>query len=177
MSPPSSRGVVLARHDLELCAANLARDLLEQLEALGVLVGRVGVVGQIAGDDDQLGAIFQPVDSSDGAFERLGAERVGRSVESDVRVAQLNERERRGRLAVELGERARDPFGAGAARERGEYAVERADAEGSARDAQERSTIKFGFHQESPRADERFHRARLGGWRKFPRLRRKGSRE
>src|SRR5580658_8586238 len=105
-------GVVLARHYLQLRAANLARDLLEQFEALGVLVGRVSVVGQIAGNYYQLGSVFQPVDSSDGAFECLGAERVRWSVESDVRIAQLNERERSGSLAIELGESARDSFGA-----------------------------------------------------------------
>src|SRR5271155_4558879 len=105
-------GVVLARHDLQLRAANLARDLLEQFEALGVLVRRIGVVGQIAGDYYQLGPVFQPIDGGDGALERLGAERVGRSVESDVRVAQLNERKRRRSLAVELGESARDSLGA-----------------------------------------------------------------
>src|ERR1700733_13349817 len=71
-------GVVLARHYLQLRAANLARDLLEQFEALGVLVGRIGVVGQISRDYYQLGAVFQPVDGSDGTLERLGAERVGR---------------------------------------------------------------------------------------------------
>jgi hypothetical protein len=81
------RGVILARHELDLCAANFARNLFEKLEAFRLLVGRVGVVGQIACDDNQLGATFQPVDCGDRVFECLGAKRIGRSVESDVRVA------------------------------------------------------------------------------------------
>ena len=151
--------------------------MLEQFEAFGVLVGRVGVVGQIAGDDDQLRAIFQPIDSSDRALERLGAERIGRPVESDVRVAQLDERKWRGRLAVELGESARDPFGTGVARKRGEDAVERADAERGAGDAQERSTIKFGFHQNHLALMSAFTEQDSAGERKFPRLSLKDSRE
>src|ERR1700758_2641735 len=93
---------------------------------------------QIAGDDDQLGAIFQPVDCGHRALECLGAQGIRRSVESDVRVAQLNERERRRGFAVELREGARDRLGPGAARERWENAVERADTERGSRDAQKR---------------------------------------
>ena len=121
------RRVVLTRHYLDLSCANLAGDLLEQLVALGMLVRRVGVVGQIAGDDYQLGPPLKPVDSRDGAFERPGAERIGRSIETNVRVAQLDERKGCRRLAVELGHRARKHFLSGAMCERGEHAVKGAD--------------------------------------------------
>ena len=121
------RRIVLARHYLDLCGVNVVRDLLEQLVALGVFGGRVGVVGEIAGDDYQFRPLLEPVDSRDGVFERLGAERVGRSVEANVSVAQLHERKRGRRLAVELGHCARKQFLSGAMCERGEHAVKGAD--------------------------------------------------
>ena len=121
------RRVILPRDYLDLCGVNLARDLLEQLVALGVLVGSVGVVGQVAGDDHQLGPPLKPVDSRDGAFECPGAERIGRSIETNVRVAQLDERKGRRRLAVEFGHCARKHFVPGAMCERGEHAVKGAD--------------------------------------------------
>ena len=69
-------------------------------------------MGQIAGHDYQVGAIFEPVDGSDRAFESFGAQRVRWPVESDMRVAQLDERERCGGFTVEIGESAHDPLGA-----------------------------------------------------------------
>jgi hypothetical protein len=50
-------------------------------------------------------------------------------------------------LAVELREAACDRLGPGAARERRENAIERADTERGSRDAQKRPTIKLVFHQ------------------------------
>jgi hypothetical protein len=86
-------------------------------------------MGKVASHNDQLGSIFQTIDGSDCVLEGFGAQRIGRPVEADVRVAQLSEGKWRRGFAVEIGERAEEPFRARAARQRREYAVERADAE------------------------------------------------
>src|SRR5580700_10725364 len=94
------RGIVLTGHYFDLCGINPAGNLFEQLVALGVLVGSIGVVGEIAGDDYQLGPPLKRVDTCDGAFERPGPERIGRSIKTNMGVTELDERKRRGRLAV-----------------------------------------------------------------------------
>src|SRR5260370_19524586 len=137
------RCVILTRHYFDLSAANFARDRFAQFEALGVLVRRIRVMSEIAGDDYQLGAILQPINRRYRVLERLGAQRIWRPVETDVSVAELHKGKRRRRFAVQLREGAGQRLASRVTRERWEHAVKSADTERSSRYAQERSTIKL----------------------------------
>src|SRR5712692_1662803 len=134
-------------------------------------------MSEVAGDNDQLGPALEPVDGRNRALECPGAERIGRTVEADVGIAQLNEGEWCGRFAVELRERAGERLGPCAARERRKHAVKRADTERSSRDAQERSTIELSFHQIHLALISAFTGVDSGRRWKFPRLRRSRGRE
>src|SRR6266404_5953808 len=85
------RSVVLAGHHFDLCTANLAGDFLEQFEAFCVFVRRISVVSEVTGDDYQFGAMLKAVDRGNRLFEGFGAKRIGRPVEANVSIAQLNE--------------------------------------------------------------------------------------
>src|SRR5580658_619265 len=81
--------VVLAGHAMEGGRINPAGDSLEELHALGMLTGLVGIVGQVAGEEHEVGTARSLVDQSHRALKGLGAERVGWALEADVRVAEL----------------------------------------------------------------------------------------
>ena len=67
----------------------------------------VAVVRQVAGEEDQVGLRIERVDDVDGALERLRAEGIGRPLKSDVRVAELHDREGAGCFAVGLAKERR----------------------------------------------------------------------
>lgn len=77
-----------------------ARDLLELTHALGVLGRVLGVVREVAREQDQVWRLWQPVHDLDGALEGTVARRVGWPAEADMGVAQLDEGERDHALAV-----------------------------------------------------------------------------
>jgi hypothetical protein len=63
-----------------------------------------GVVREIPGEKDEVGPLRQSVDHLDGALECFRAEGIGRAIESDVRVTQLDEREWRHLFAIGLAQ-------------------------------------------------------------------------
>lgn len=77
-----------------------ARDLLELTHALGVLGRVLGVVREVAREQDQVWRLWQPVHDLDGALEGTVARWVGWPAEADMGVAQLDEGERDHALAV-----------------------------------------------------------------------------
>jgi len=69
-------------------------DLLKLLHALDVDIAVLGIVGQIAGEQNKIGPLRQAIDHLHGAFEGSGPERIRRAIEAYVCIAELNKRER-----------------------------------------------------------------------------------
>ncbi len=84
-------GIVLAGDVFHFADFHPLGDFEELLHALSVDVFVFGVVGEVPGKEDEVGRLREPVDQLHCALECLGAERIGRAIESDVRVAELNE--------------------------------------------------------------------------------------
>ena len=100
-------GIVFAGDALDQRNVDPLRNFLKLLHALGVNVFVLGVVSEIAGKKDKVWPLWQGVDHFDGALERLGAKGIGRAIEADVGVAQLDERKRRNFLAAGPAERGK----------------------------------------------------------------------
>jgi hypothetical protein len=81
----------------------------------------------------------------DSVLERLGSKRVRRSLETDVRIAELGESEVLWRLPVNPLEEVGDA-GACASDQTRRELIEHADPERHPADAQERSSIDWFFH-------------------------------
>ena len=56
-------------------------------------VASIGIVGQVAGEKHEIRLLWRLVEQRHRALERLGAERIGRALETDVRIAELREGE------------------------------------------------------------------------------------
>ena len=52
-----------------------------------------GVMGEVTGKQDEIGPFRQGIDHVDRPFEGFGSKRIGRPVEADVCVAELDKRE------------------------------------------------------------------------------------
>src|SRR6266446_2460228 len=98
------RGVMLAWNVHPLLHPEAIGDRLERSETPGVLGRVVAVMSQIAGEEDELGLWIEGIDSVDGALESLRAEGIGRPLKSNVRVAELHDREGPGGFAVTAAE-------------------------------------------------------------------------
>src|SRR5258708_2677782 len=61
-------------------------------------------MSEVAGEEDELGLWIESVDGVDGALEGLRAEGIGRPLKSNVRVAELHDREGAGGFAVAAAE-------------------------------------------------------------------------
>src|SRR3954470_24325657 len=92
--------IVLTRDTFNERYVHLFGNVLELLHALRVNVAIFGVVREIAGEQNKVRTLRQSVDHVDCALECLGAERVGRPIEANVCIAELNKREWRYFLAI-----------------------------------------------------------------------------
>ena len=92
--------IVLARNAFDQRHIQPPTDFEELLHAPGMDVFVFTVVGQVSGEQHQIGTLRQPVDHFHRTLKRFGSQGVGRAVEPYVRIAELNERERRHPLAV-----------------------------------------------------------------------------
>ena len=132
------RRVVFARDGVDRARLEAARDFLEQLHALRVHVAAVGIVGQVAGEKHEIRLLRRFVEQRHCALEGLGAERIGRALETDVRIAELREGEAGRRFAVGPFEIAVHFAGFGPALEKGREFVENADSDRGPRDSKKR---------------------------------------
>src|SRR5438093_3871166 len=103
-------------------------------------------MGEIAGEEDEIRLRIESVDDIDRALECLGAGRIRRSLESDVRVAELDEVERRQLFAVLPSKPAPERCGRTAAGHGGSDRDQRSDAEGHAGDFEEFTSIEGFAH-------------------------------
>ncbi len=86
------RRVVLAGHEADVGHLELLDDVAELGEALAALLAVVGGVGQVAGEDDEIGLLAERVDPRDRLLERVRGVRVGlRAGEAPMGVGQLDE--------------------------------------------------------------------------------------
>src|SRR6266700_6554923 len=76
------------------------RNVLELFHALRMNVLVLGIVSQITGKQDEVRTSRQGVDHLDSALERASAEWIGRSVEADMCVAELDKGKWRNLLAT-----------------------------------------------------------------------------
>ncbi len=157
------RGIVLAGHEVHILHPQILDDVLELGHALAPLRRIVGGMGQIAGEDDEVGLVGERIDL--GHRLAQGALRIGihrRPLEAPVRIGQLHEVEvladAAGVSILVAGLGLGEPGQAG-----GEYHASHA-----------------GEAQELPAIDSAFHECSLGhirgwtllhtgaGWRIFP---------
>src|SRR5271163_626639 len=120
--------VILARHAMEGGRINPAGDGLEELHPLRVLTRLVSIVGQVAGEEHEVGTARSLVDQSYRAFKGLGTERVGWALEADVRVAELGKSKTLRGFAVGSFEEIVDRIRFGMPRQKRCELVEYADA-------------------------------------------------
>ena len=85
------RGVVLARHKAHVLDTQRRDDLAEALHALAPQLGIVGGVGEVAGEDDEVGRAREAVHRSDGLFQRVLGIGIGRALVAPVGVGELHE--------------------------------------------------------------------------------------
>src|SRR6266446_6006948 len=157
-------GVVLAGNVVDLRPLEPPGDLLKPLHPGRVLAGGLGVVGEVAREENDVRPGRESVDDLHRALERL---RPQRAVPADVGVAELEDRERRRPLAVLPTELPRQLGSLGVAGEERSHRVERARAE---RDAGNRQELPPIHEAASPRAspEERpLHSARPGPGRRY----------
>ena len=86
-------GVVFAGNVHDLAGVHVAGNLLELLHAPSVDIFVLAVMGQVTGEQHQLGFVGQLVNQFHCALKGLGSQRIGRAVESHVRVGKLQEGE------------------------------------------------------------------------------------
>src|SRR5262245_61385161 len=91
--------IVLAGDMHSLFHPQPSSDLLKASESSRVLGRIFAVVREVAGEEDQIRLPFECVDRVDRTLERFGAERIRRSLESDMCVAELDGHEGIGRFA------------------------------------------------------------------------------
>src|SRR5262252_7875447 len=87
--------VMLAGNTLDQRHVDSFRDFLKLLHALNVNLAVLRVVRQVAGEKHEIRPLWQGVDHVDSPFEGSCSERVGRAVEANMGIAELNEGERR----------------------------------------------------------------------------------
>ena len=85
------RGIVLAGHEAHVLDLELADDGLELSQTPTPLDGVVGGVRQVAREDDEVGRFLQLVDRGDRLAQRDIGIGVGRTLETPMRVRELNE--------------------------------------------------------------------------------------
>jgi hypothetical protein len=128
-------GVVLSGDHVALHDLEAPGDLLELAHARRRFAGGLAVVGEIAGEEDEVGPRGERVDHRHRPLEGGRAGGVGRSREADVGVGELHEGEGRDRLAVgqrlAAGEGARGSGGS----QGGRHPVERPGAQRQPGDA------------------------------------------
>ena len=93
-------GVMLAGHVLDRWHVHALGDFQELPHALRVDILVFGVMGQISREEHEVWAPGEGVDHVDGMLKCLGAERVGRAIETNVGIAELHEGEGRDLLAI-----------------------------------------------------------------------------
>ena len=112
---PIQRGVVLAGHVMLHRRPEIDDDGLEFSHPLAALALVVGGVGEVAGEDDEVGCRGQRVDRGHGLPERVGRLGIGWAFEAPVRVRELDEEE-----IVRLRAGLAQDVGAGSGQTRGE---------------------------------------------------------
>ena len=82
---------MLTGHEADVLYLELADDLLELGKPLPAHFRVVGGMGQVAGEDDEVGLLGQAVDGSHGLFERPLGVGIGWALEAPMGVGQLDE--------------------------------------------------------------------------------------
>ena len=85
------RGVVLARHEAHVLDGERRDDLLEALHALAPLLAVVGGVGEVAGEDDEVGLAGEAVHGRHGLLQRVLGVGIGGALVAPVGVGELHE--------------------------------------------------------------------------------------
>jgi hypothetical protein len=109
-------------------------------------------VRQIAGEEHEIWLRPRLVEQRHRTLERLGAKRIGRTLEADVRVAELREGEAGRRFTVGLFEIAADFAGLGPALEERRELIQYADSDRSPRDSEKRPSVEI-LHFSCPSPD------------------------
>src|SRR5512137_1412118 len=104
-------------------------------------VAAVGIVGQVAGEKNEIRLPRRFVEQRHRTLERLGAERIGRSLETDVSIAELREGEACGRFAIGLFEITVHFAGFGSALEERREFIEYADPDRGPGDSKKRPSV------------------------------------
>ena len=86
------RGVVLAWHELDVLDLEVLHDVAELGHPFAPLLTVLGGVGEVAGEDDEVGRVLQVVDRGDRLLQRAGVVGVlRRPFEAPVAVGELDE--------------------------------------------------------------------------------------
>src|SRR5476649_718505 len=96
------RGVVLAGQEAHVLDVEGGDDFLEALHARAALGAVLGRVGQVTGEDDEVGLLRQAVHRDDGLFEGVLGVGIGRALVAPMGVRDLDEMEVAGRLGRRL---------------------------------------------------------------------------
>src|SRR5262249_55178984 len=85
------RGIVLAGHETHGLDLEPIDDLLELRQSLPSKVGVIGGVGEISGEDDEVGLALKCIHPFDRVFERHIGFGIGRTLEAPMGVRELQE--------------------------------------------------------------------------------------
>src|SRR5215469_6341631 len=140
------RRIVLAWYGVNRAGLETARDFPEQANARGVRVAIVDVVREIAGKQHEIRLMRRAVEQRHRALEGSRSQRIGRTLEANVRVAELGEGEARRGLAVKPLQIAAHFVRRGAPHKHRRELVQRADSERSSRNPEKRSPVHWFFH-------------------------------
>ncbi len=99
---------MLTRHEIQLRGFQAPRDFLELAHPGDVLVTILRIMRKVSGKQHQLRRLRGRIEQLHRMLKGLAAERIGRSVETHMRVAELREAKRRRRLAIPLAQRVGD---------------------------------------------------------------------
>ena len=138
-------GVVLAGNKPQLGRLDSACNLPELGHARGVYIFVLGIVCEVAGEKHEFGCLRQPVDDFNRSLERCGARGIRRSVEADMRIAELDKGERRHGFAIAPAHICEEAAQRAVRTKSGYDSVECSDSQREAGELHESTTIDL-FH-------------------------------
>ena len=86
------RRIVLTRHRVNHGCVDASRNRFELLHPLRMNVARVGIVGQVAGENHEVRSLRHAVQHRDRIFEGRRSQWIGWALKAHVRIAELRER-------------------------------------------------------------------------------------